>query len=79
MRREGDASECLPVREPIADEESIFPFGAGGKQRHGAPISSSTWRMYLMAVAGSSAQDRAPRVVSTPLRERSKNVNLTPG
>jgi len=29
----------------------------------GAPISSSTRRMYLMAVAGSRPQDRAPRVL----------------
>src|ERR1700730_272139 len=30
----------------------------------GAPISSSGRRMYLIAVAGRSAQDRAPRVLS---------------
>ena len=32
----------------------------------GAPISSSSRRMYLIAVAGRSAQERAPRVLSRP-------------
>ena len=45
-------------------------FGLVESSATGAPISSSSRRTYLMHCAGSSAQDRAPRVDSRPAFHR---------